>query len=69
MLGNKTAGGDMIAANQETLEESYEIALPHDTEIGVDYRITLESGEVYGVVRVVKELTDTVTRKAILARR
>lgn len=52
----------------ETMAVYSRIALPHDTPLGADDRITV-NGAVYSVVRIDSELTDRVFLSAILARR
>ncbi len=52
----------------ETMASFYRIALPHNTTLSPDDRITV-NGAVYGVVRIESELTDRVFLSAILARR
>ena len=61
------SGIDLVA-DGETMAEFYRIALPHDTILSGDDRITV-NGTVYGVIRLENALTDRVFASAILAKR
>ncbi|GEM_PF-1077672 len=60
--------GVALINGRETLQSTYRLTLPHDTELGVDDRVTINN-TIYHVVRVETDLTDRVFVSAILARR
>lgn len=57
-----------LVGQRETLPEMYRIALPPDTELDVDQRITVD-GVTYNVVRLETALTDAVFRHALITLR
>lgn len=59
---------DGITAGQETLEESYRLAVAHNIALDVDQRVTV-GGVIYHVVRIEAALSDKVFTQVILARK
>lgn len=57
-----------LTAGRETLSAVYRIALPHDTALQADDRITV-NGQVFGVTRIEAAQTDRAYVSAIIARR
>lgn len=66
--GQFNAAAVQVVGSQETLPEMYRLALPPETPLDVDQRVTVD-GVTYNVVRMETALTDEVFRHALIVRR
>lgn len=65
--GEANSTGAQRSGDREVLEEEYKVSLPWGTDIGADYRLTV-NGVRYLVVRVEQALTDDVMTMALVVR-
>lgn len=64
MKSARSNQADMLGG-QEILAGEYELILPHNQDIAVDYRVTI-GGVTYEVQRIIENMTDSVFKKVAL---
>lgn len=65
--GSNTAASTTIAANQQILIDANRLILPLGTEIGINYRVTVNAA-IYKVVSVLDGRTNGVDVQAVIER-